>query len=156
MSIVQAILVALIPAILVAIVSAWVTVRLSLRQFRSQRWWEKKVEAYSGIMEHLADMELYFREMAANELGEKQLSSKYMDEIGKSFHEASKRLYKAAAIGAYVVSDDAAAAIRELVKKVDDWPHDRSFYDFFETNHSSVESCIAAVRHHAKADLQQE
>ena len=50
----QGILIALIPALVVSIITAYVTVRLSIRQFYSQRWWDKKAEAYSQILEHLS------------------------------------------------------------------------------------------------------
>jgi len=44
----------LIPALFVSIITAVVTVKLSIKQFYSQRWWEKKAEAYSHIIENLS------------------------------------------------------------------------------------------------------
>jgi len=43
----------------VAIVTPVITVRLSLKSFVSQRWWERKAEAYSQIMEQLSYSEHY-------------------------------------------------------------------------------------------------
>ena len=34
----------------IAIVTAFLTVRLSLKQFRSERLWERKIEAYERII----------------------------------------------------------------------------------------------------------
>ncbi len=31
-------------AILIAAVSSWITVQLSLKRFRDEKWWEKKVQ----------------------------------------------------------------------------------------------------------------
>ena len=41
---------AIIGGIIVGAVSAWITVQLSLRKFRTEKWWELKVEAYSKII----------------------------------------------------------------------------------------------------------
>jgi len=38
-------------AIVIAAISSWITVQLSLRKFRAERWWERKAEAYSKIIE---------------------------------------------------------------------------------------------------------
>lgn len=53
------------PAIIISVVTAitaYITIRCSLKQFFSQRWWEKKVEAYSNIIEHLSYLQYYFGE----------------------------------------------------------------------------------------------
>jgi hypothetical protein len=39
--------------IIVACVSAWITVRLSLRRFRDEKWWERKAAAYAAGVEAL-------------------------------------------------------------------------------------------------------
>lgn len=51
------ILIGFVLSVVASIISAFVTVRLSLNQFRSQRWWEKKAERYSQIIEHLSHLE---------------------------------------------------------------------------------------------------
>lgn len=40
-----------IDAIAIAVVTSWFTVQLSRRQFQTNRWWEKKVEAYERVIE---------------------------------------------------------------------------------------------------------
>jgi hypothetical protein len=33
--------------------SAWITYRLAFRRFRAEKWWERRADAYSGIVEAL-------------------------------------------------------------------------------------------------------
>jgi hypothetical protein len=47
------ILVNSVSAALIAILSAWVTVQLSLRKFRTEKWWERKADAYTNLIEAL-------------------------------------------------------------------------------------------------------
>ena len=37
--------------IAIAILSSFITVRLSLARFRSEKWWEKKVTSYEKVIE---------------------------------------------------------------------------------------------------------
>lgn len=50
----------LILPIFIAVVTAWFTVRFSLKQFYSQKWWEKRWEAYVTIIECLHHMKRLF------------------------------------------------------------------------------------------------
>ena len=43
----------------VAVVTSVVTVRLSIKRFRSERWWERKVEAYTDLLSSLSDSKRY-------------------------------------------------------------------------------------------------
>ena len=70
----QGILVALVPSMIVSIFTAYVTVRLSMRQFYSQRWWEKRAEAYSQIIEHLTFLQFYYGEWISEEMDGKVVS----------------------------------------------------------------------------------
>ncbi len=49
----------LVIGIVVAIVSARVTVSLALRRFYAEKWWERKWEAYTGIINALHHMKNY-------------------------------------------------------------------------------------------------
>lgn len=73
----QGIFIALIPSIIIAIIAIiapFVTVKLSLKLFYSEKWWEKKAEAYSHIVEHLSYLQYYFGEWWLSEgLHEKKL-----------------------------------------------------------------------------------
>jgi hypothetical protein len=43
----------LLPSLIVGICTAIFSVRLALRRFHAERWWERKAEAYSQIEEAL-------------------------------------------------------------------------------------------------------
>lgn len=46
-------LLTLIPALIVGVATALVTVKLSIRKFYTERWWERRADAYSRIVEAL-------------------------------------------------------------------------------------------------------
>ena len=51
----------------IAAVSSWITVRLSIKQFRNQRWWEKKVETYQRVIEAFHNSKKYSSEYLTTE-----------------------------------------------------------------------------------------
>ena len=147
----QSVLIVLVPALMVAVITAYVTVKLATRQFYSQRWWEKKAEAYSHIIEHLANMQYYFEEMFDEGIGDKTLSEEEKDRLLKAYRQAKESITRAVAIGAYIVSDGAVSTLeeflRQLGRRTDDWIGD------LDTKYALVKECIASVREYAEADL---
>jgi hypothetical protein len=50
------ILVDLVQGIVVAITTSLIAVKLALRRFYSEKWWEQKLSAYTRIIEALSQM----------------------------------------------------------------------------------------------------
>ena len=57
-----------IPSLVVGVCTAIITVRLSLRRFRSERWWERKADVYSRIVEALHNAMEYCEAMSDESL----------------------------------------------------------------------------------------
>ena len=100
----QGIFIALIPGVIVSIITAYVTVQLSMKQFYSQRWWEKKAEAYSHIIEHLSYLQFYFGEWFNEGANIKELGDSDKERLSEGYRQARESIAKATAIGAYNTS----------------------------------------------------
>ena len=56
--------------IMIAAVSSWITVQLSLRRFRTEKWWERRVAAYERLIEVLHHSKAFFeRHLKASSRG---------------------------------------------------------------------------------------
>src|SRR6266536_1374619 len=62
-------LAAILPGLVIAVVTAIITVRLALRRFYSERWWERKAQAYSDILEALYISQAYADAFVARAVG---------------------------------------------------------------------------------------
>ena len=149
----QGILIALVPALLVSIITAYITVRLSMRQFYSQRWWEKKAEVYSHIMEHLSYLQYHLGEWEAEFIGEKTLSKEAKERLAEGYRQSKESITKAAAIGAYIVSDNVATALAELLRELNKSDPMGDIMADIEMHSSAIEKCIAKIREDAKVAL---
>jgi len=99
---------------LVAIVAVYLTAHLALRRFYSERWWERKANMYTQLIEALYDL-LQYCEIKKADYGD---GAGYADDKLKELAEKYNRAYwevkKATALAGFVLSSDAAAILREL------------------------------------------
>lgn len=54
----------------IAVFSSWFTVKLSLKKFQEEKWWEHKLEAYKKIIESLHNFKKYMSIEESFEIGE--------------------------------------------------------------------------------------
>lgn len=146
-------IIALIPGVVISVITAYVTVQLSMKQFYSQKWWEKKTEAYSNIIEHLSYLQYYFEEWFANGIHEKELSSCDKERLSKGYSQARESIIKAFAIGAFIVSDKTTAALETLLRELEKEDQKGDWVGDINRCYGSVKECIAKIRKHAEKEL---
>ena len=149
----QGIFTALIPAIIIAIIAPYLTVKLSMKQFYSEKWWEKKAEAYSQIIEHLSYLQYYFGEWLNEGVGIRNLGGKDTERLSEGYRKARESIAKAAAIGAYIISDDTATALVKLLRELEKEDPRGNWVGDIDRCHGSVKECITKIREYAKVDL---
>ena len=98
-------------------------------------------------------LQYYFGEWLDEGVGEKKLGNKDKEKLSEDYRQAREVAKKAAAIGAYIVSDDTATALVKLLRELEkedpmgDWVGD------INRCYGSVKECIAKIRECAKVDL---
>jgi len=150
---VKGILIGLIPALVVSVTTAIITVRLSLSQFHSQRWWEKRAEAYSQIMEQLSYLIYYHQEWIDEDLGLSKMSGDKKLELQKRYNKIREDLTRVAAMGSYIVSANTSAAVEDLLKEFNKTDNEPDFGNMLGNRYTAVQKCIGIVRDDAKNSL---
>ncbi|HEX7406996.1 MAG TPA: hypothetical protein VF515_05015, partial [Candidatus Binatia bacterium] len=59
---------------IVGVISSLFTSFLARRRFISERWWERKAEAYTRILDALVHMHRYYEALSDDYMGEAKLS----------------------------------------------------------------------------------
>jgi hypothetical protein len=164
-------LMTLLTGLFIAVVTSILTVWLALWRFHSEKWWERKVELYSRLMEALFDMHSYnrqwledFEEIATSEVNSDQQEKrkKHLDSLWARHQKAADEVQKIAVVGAFIVSDPVADDLMQLkkarVKVMQEYYRDE-YGDHgdpvvaYEKELKAIEDCIARFRQHAKEDL---
>jgi hypothetical protein len=84
-----------LPTLTIAILSPFIVVKLALKQFYSQKWWETKAASYSKILEHISNfkyaLEQRFDHDVVNSINlSEQALLKYRDFSSQAYDEIRK------------------------------------------------------------------
>lgn len=143
----------LLPSLLVAVLTAFITVRLSLKRFRSERWWERKADSYSRIVESIHQMKAWCEDqMESIETG-REISEEKEKELRIKFNKASDEIRRAVDIGSFFISSDSEKVLRDLKKELDKAKHEQSFYEYLDYKFASLKGGLAQIQIQAKKDL---
>jgi len=122
-------------------------------RFARERWWEKKVEAYSRIIDALANLVYYHEEHLEAE--ERQISlSERREDIGDYWKKGHAEVKKATAIGAFLISSEAEAAIHKMWKEQGKVVNPTDWYSLIESNYVASRDCLRSLVEAAKKDVQ--
>lgn len=143
----------LIPALFIAVVTSFLTVRLSLRRFHAERWWERKAEAYSRIIEALHHIADYCDAQVDERMRATQMTEERSNELLTNYRAAYSDLHKATGIGAYIISDDVAEILLQLESRPKLQWQDTDIGELFETELKAYKEALTQIRRLAKKDL---
>lgn len=83
------------------------------RRFAQERWWERKADAYTRIIEALSDLVAYYRQMLDQELNPRRgITDEEEQKRRKQSRKGQQEVNKAADIGAFLISAEAEAALQ--------------------------------------------
>lgn len=145
-------LITLFPSLLVGIVTAQLTVRLSLRKFYAERWWERKAEAYSRIVEALHNHKRYLEKKLEIELAPRD-DDKREKGLEGLWSEANAELVRAADLGAFIISEEVEKILRDFLNRTIGDPNFDPLFELIETDLKKLNSCLSEVKTAAKRDL---
>lgn len=148
------IFISVLSSLMVAVITAFVTVKLSLRRFYTERWWEKKAEVYSKIIEALHRYKIYDEKKLKIEM---EYPRKDNDELEKSLSvqwaESNAEIEKAADLGAFIVSKEVESILTDFLNRKIGDPDYEPLFEIIEADLKKVKKCLSEVKSAAKKDL---
>jgi len=144
-------LISLVPSIVIAIITAVVTVRLSLKQFYSQKWWEKKIEVNTKIIESLAIMQHYMGLWFDELIGLNSFNEETNQKFATDYHKHRHYIIEVSNQGAFIISNEIAIELEMLIKVLSQGEHD--LIADYDNTYSAIKKSIEKIRNMAKKDL---
>lgn len=136
-----------------AIASVW----LSLRQFQQQRWWERKLDAYTAVVEALHDMSTSLdSDLMATGAGATPIAPDRKAALDAKYSEASAKLSRLIDMGELLLSRRAIRELRQMYREIDaaDRKGDVPMYsDYLAHALEAVLGCQAKFLKMARRDL---
>ena len=101
----------------IAVVAAVVTVRLAIGRFRQERWWERRVDAYTAVLDALHRVERYWSQEVTRHM--QAAKSERSESDLQKIHDAYAEIDKATDLSCLFMSDEAAACLNKLDHDMD-------------------------------------
>ncbi len=135
------------------ICAAFLSARWATRRAFQERWWEKKERAYSDVVEALHDAIRYCDMTADEYLNNRESSHPKKKEFGDRYNEAYWKIQKATDIGAFIISEKAAAALTDLRKRPRLKWEESPPWEIYEQEAEYYREALQKMRDCAKQDL---
>lgn len=140
-------------SIVVAIVTSMLTVRLALKRFYSEKWWERKSAAYTAIIEGLHHIREHADTNLVFSLRGKDLPPEGEKELTQELQEAMAQLRKHRDLGSFVASDEAISLLNQLFSELDASTNTPHWQKHLEMKLAAVDKCLSGMRSVARNDL---
>lgn len=132
--------------------SAWITYRLAFRRFRAEKWWERRADAYSGIVEALhnslnfAETHIDYAQKGSDIPPEKDAAVRKAAQAGRD------EICRAANVGKLFLS---AAATNRLTRFLEESDNIKTYgwFDYLEKDYELTKTCLNEFVQLAKEDL---
>ncbi len=135
----------------VGVISSFFTYYLAFRRHRHKKWWELKVSAYKDTIEALSDLLHYFDVYFEAETGGIELSEDKRVQLQTIRNEGYSKIRKSAHSGAFLFSNRAEQALKELLKVMD--RQSGHYIEDLDNRYGAVRKCLEMLVDCSKRDL---
>src|SRR5665213_1302966 len=121
-------------------------VKRALEQFRSEKWWERKEQIYTTLLEQLSIiLHHHSRLLEAEVMGE---TSNLGDKDRESVEQARQHLRKSLQMGQYLISAEAASALSKVLGADGDFA-----LEYYEDSCTRLENAITLIKKEAISEV---
>ena len=149
----ETLLVNLVVGVVVAVISAYLTVLLAMRRFRTQQWWVRKVDAYMAMLDALHHAK-GVTAMRLSEIEEhREYRNEHREQMQKKGSVAFGEIQKAVDTGSFLLSNKANEILKKLIRALRE-PHNADdYYDHLGASFAAIEACLKELPVAARKDL---
>lgn len=144
-----------ISALAISILSAWLTVKLSQKKFRSERLWERKVSAYERVIEAFHNSKKFSSEHMRAEYSGGEVSDEHDKDLRQNAKQAMDEVRRTADIGSFILSEKALDIIIEFEYKINDTDQIESWQDYLHHEFETTDEYMKKFIEEAKRDISQ-
>ena len=146
----------LIPSVIgliTTVFAAFFSARWAVRRAFQERWWTRKEQTYSEIVEALHDLLRYSSFEAENYFNRHRGNHPKEREFLERYSEAYWKVQKMTDIGPFVISEEAAKILQELRDRPELDIENNAPFDVREQEASYYREALEGIRKCAKKDL---
>ncbi|MBV2131082.1 hypothetical protein [Arsukibacterium indicum] len=143
----------IITGIFIAGVTAYITVHLSVKRFRQERWWEKQVVAYEKLIEALHHSKAFSDEYLSASYECREVSETRDKELRAKSAEAHREIEKVADVGGFLLSTEVRQRIQRYRQESDAASETTDWVTYLEGSLAATSSCLEDIVKIARKEL---
>jgi hypothetical protein len=140
-------------SVVIGAVAAFLAARLALGRFYKERWWEKKLAAYTTVIEAIHHMKRSIGESLDATMERREIPEAKKSKLDSRHSAGSEELERAIDIGELLFSPDAVAVLQKLRKAVGEAVNEDSYFNYLEKSWVALDANLADFKAAALSDL---
>lgn len=142
-----------LPSLVIALVTSIITVKLSLRRFYEEKWWEKKHQVYGQLFEALHHLKKYALEHLDAEEMHREIPNGKKQELEKNWERFSQEFEQVYDLASFQLSTKAVEILDDYEKKKKEAENNENLYAWIDADAAATIECLNKLKAEAKVDL---
>jgi len=146
-----------ISAVFIAALTSYITVRLSIRRFHEEKWWEKKVEIYSRLLTTLHLMKNHADKLYKDLINVHNIGEEEGEELYQDWKKFSREFTELKDLASFYLSNETVGILEEYENRqaeaLAEPRQQNSWPTSFKTELDNVSDCFEKLKQAAKKDL---
>lgn len=143
----------ILTGVLIATATSFITVRLSIHRFRTEKWWERRVDAYIQVIEAFHHSKALVDAQWDAEAKGKELPEDRINEILTRAREANKEIDRAIDLSGFFLCSEARERLFKYRRDAAEASRVSGWHEHLELNWSAKDSCLENLIAIAQNDL---
>lgn len=139
--------------IAIAAASSWITVQLSRHKFRSEKWWEKKVDAYERVIEAFHNSKKFSTEHMNAEYNGREVEESRDQELRRTSRLARDEILRAYDVGAFILSKKALSILAKYEAETESLKECQSWHEYLDESWGLTHKYMKEFIEEAHQDL---
>ena len=126
---------------------------LSLRRFRTERWWEKTADVYSNLLGAIHDAKAFSEEYLAAEYRNRRLSDEEDKVLREKYRQSESVIYRAMDVGSFYLSQEAIDCLKTYRKESSSAIQEDSWQMYLQADLDATNRCLHSMIEIARRHL---
>ena len=149
----EELLISILSGVLISVITSYLTAKFAISKFYTEKWWERKEQAYTEIINALYDMVQFYQVFKEDYGQDDFISQERSLELHQRHNEGFRRVRRATDLATLYMSDDAAKLLKKLREREGLHEQTNPMWDVYEDEYNSHSNALDKLIMIAKKDL---
>ncbi len=149
----EELLISILSGILISVITSYLTAKFAISKFYTEKWWERKEQAYTEIINALYDMVQFYQVFKEDYGQDDFISQERSLELHQRHSEGFRRVRRATDLATLYMSDDAAKLLKKLGEREGLHEQTNPMWDVYEDEYNAHSNALDKLIIIAKKDL---